>query len=457
MQDIQQDLRDVRALLEQSGSEDEKKKYRKAAEIILLKTLRRDPENREAQMLMQSVRGVQVPMPSPAPPVQAAPPAPAPAKVEPPPPAPVQAAPPAPAKVEPPPAPPVQAAPPAPAKVEPPPAPPVQAAPPAPPAAAKVEPPPPVQVAPPPAKTAPPTPARVEPPPVQVAPPAPARTAPPVHAAAPMQAAPPSTPAPMQQKRQDDEEMSFTAASTSPLFGSLAKEEKKPRSKALYALVLVFVLAGVLVWIGQTHGMGPIGTSSAASKTKTVPKNSNSAVSQPAPADQPSQPQAQASLASLTTSPTTDAAHPVAAPAPTSVAAAPVATASGKLTLSSATSADIYLDNKYLGATPTTLQLPVGKQTIEYRHGELKTVMTHDIKADQTISANVAFQTTVQVNAKPWANVFIEGPTRRALGQTPLSGVSVTVGSVLVFENPNFPTKTHRVTDAEAAIQVDFP
>jgi hypothetical protein len=83
--------------------------------------------------------------------------------------------------------------------------------------------------------------------------------------------------------------------------------------------------------------------------------------------------------------------------------------------------------------------------------------MTHDIKLDQTTSASVTFQTTVQVNAKPWANVFIEGPTRRALGQTPLSGVNVAIGSVLVFENPNFPTKTHRVTDAEAAIQVDFP
>src|SRR5215831_7859456 len=58
---IQQDLRDARALLEQIGSDDERKKYRKAAEIILLKATRLDPENEEAKILLQSVRGVPAP------------------------------------------------------------------------------------------------------------------------------------------------------------------------------------------------------------------------------------------------------------------------------------------------------------------------------------------------------------------------------------------------------------
>jgi len=63
--DIQQDLRDARALLEQIGSDDEKRKYRKAAEIILLKATRLDPENEEAKILLQSVRGVPAPLPQP--------------------------------------------------------------------------------------------------------------------------------------------------------------------------------------------------------------------------------------------------------------------------------------------------------------------------------------------------------------------------------------------------------
>jgi hypothetical protein len=66
-------------------------------------------------------------------------------------------------------------------------------------------------------------------------------------------------------------------------------------------------------------------------------------------------------------------------------------------------------------------------------------------------------QLTVQINARPWAQVFLDGPTRKALGQTPLSGVAVPVGGVLVFENPNFASKTHRITDTDAAIQVNFP
>src|SRR5256885_1140723 len=53
---IQQDLNDARMLLEKSGGQDERKKYRKAAEIILLKTLHFDPENEKARALLQYAR-----------------------------------------------------------------------------------------------------------------------------------------------------------------------------------------------------------------------------------------------------------------------------------------------------------------------------------------------------------------------------------------------------------------
>jgi hypothetical protein len=142
-----------------------------------------------------------------------------------------------------------------------------------------------------------------------------------------------------------------------------------------------------------------------------------------------------------------------AAPAKAPVQPAP---AMGKLAVTSSTPAEIYQGDKRLGATPMTLQLPVGKQAIEYRLGDLRTVVNHDIKADKTTNATVTFQTTIQINAKPWAQVFVDGAQRRALGQTPLSGVSVPVGSVLVFENPNFASKTHRVTENDTAVQMDF-
>jgi len=53
--------------------------------------------------------------------------------------------------------------------------------------------------------------------------------------------------------------------------------------------------------------------------------------------------------------------------------------------------------------------------------------------------------------------VFLEGIERRPLGQTPLSDVTVPIGSTLVFENPNFPGKTYRVTGQDAAIKIVFP
>jgi hypothetical protein len=82
--------------------------------------------------------------------------------------------------------------------------------------------------------------------------------------------------------------------------------------------------------------------------------------------------------------------------------------------------------------------------------------VNHDIKANQTTAASVTFQTNVQINAKPWAQVFLDGAQRRALGQTPLSSVSVPIGGVLIFENPNFATKSYRITEKDTAIQVDF-
>jgi hypothetical protein len=119
--------------------------------------------------------------------------------------------------------------------------------------------------------------------------------------------------------------------------------------------------------------------------------------------------------------------------------------------------ADIYANDKYLGATPTTLSLPAGRHTLEYRSGDMRTVMTHEVRSNETTTAFVTFEITIHLNARPWALVFVEGTTRRALGQTPLSSVRVPIGSVLTFENPNFPPKSHRVRLGDSAIQVVFP
>jgi hypothetical protein len=119
--------------------------------------------------------------------------------------------------------------------------------------------------------------------------------------------------------------------------------------------------------------------------------------------------------------------------------------------------AEIYKGDKYLGSTPATLELPTGTHTLEYRYQNLRQTVTYMVGAGETTRTMITFQVTVPINARPWAQVFLEGAGRQSLGQTPLAEVRVPVGGVLVFENPNFPKKSYRVTGTETAIQVVFP
>ena len=133
-----------------------------------------------------------------------------------------------------------------------------------------------------------------------------------------------------------------------------------------------------------------------------------------------------------------------------------IAAAAGTLAVSSQTSVDIYKDDAYLGAAPVSLELPAGTHTLEYRHGSLRKYVTHVINSNETTKTMITFDVSVQINSKPWAAVFIDGVEKKALGQTPLSGVRVPIGSVLIFENPRFQTKTYRVTGNETGIQIVF-
>ena len=82
-----------------------------------------------------------------------------------------------------------------------------------------------------------------------------------------------------------------------------------------------------------------------------------------------------------------------------------------------------------------------GLNTLEYRHGNLRKSVTHAIDSNETSRAMITFDVNIQINSRPWADVFLEGVEKKALGQTPLSGVRVPIGSVLIFENPRFQPK----------------
>jgi hypothetical protein len=130
---------------------------------------------------------------------------------------------------------------------------------------------------------------------------------------------------------------------------------------------------------------------------------------------------------------------------------------SGSLAVSSPNPVDIYQGSRYLGSTPISMDLPAGTHVFEYRTGELRQTVTHVVKSNETTTAMITFDVVVQVNARPWAQVYVGGTERRSLGQTPLSDLKVPVGTALIFENPKFPPKIHRVTVKDTAIQVVFP
>jgi hypothetical protein len=133
-----------------------------------------------------------------------------------------------------------------------------------------------------------------------------------------------------------------------------------------------------------------------------------------------------------------------------------VAAAAGTLAVSSPASVDIYKDDAYLASTPVSLELPAGMHTLEYRHGNLRKNVTHVVNSSETTRAMITFDVSVQINSRPWAEVFLDGVEKRALGQTPLSGVRIPIGSVLIFENPQYQSKRYRVTGNER-IQIVFP
>jgi hypothetical protein len=129
----------------------------------------------------------------------------------------------------------------------------------------------------------------------------------------------------------------------------------------------------------------------------------------------------------------------------------------GLLAITSSLPAQIYVDGRLLGTTPATLEFPEGNQTLEYRYENLSKKMTHTVKSGETTPVNVVIDTALQINAQPWAEVFIQDGKNTLLGQTPLSGVRVPVGSTLIFRNPKFSDKLYRVSAKDATVSVNFP
>jgi hypothetical protein len=95
---------------------------------------------------------------------------------------------------------------------------------------------------------------------------------------------------------------------------------------------------------------------------------------------------------------------------------------------------------------PKKVMLAVGRHTFVLRNGTLGYVerRTIDVAAGAVVSLHVTAPTTrLNVNAKPWADVLIDGA---AAGQTPLANIEIAIGShEITFRHPQFGERTERV------------
>jgi hypothetical protein len=120
----------------------------------------------------------------------------------------------------------------------------------------------------------------------------------------------------------------------------------------------------------------------------------------------------------------------------------------------------VAADGKSIGTTEQNrLMLPPGKHQLTLTNRELGYTATQEVEIEpgEVKTVNIEPRGTVNLNAIPWAEVWLDG---QKLGDTPLAGTAVALGlREFVFKNPQFPERKVGATikaTANAPVVVDF-
>jgi hypothetical protein len=120
----------------------------------------------------------------------------------------------------------------------------------------------------------------------------------------------------------------------------------------------------------------------------------------------------------------------------------------------------VSADGKSIGSTEESrLMLPPGRHQITFSNKELGYTSSQQVEIEpgEVKTINLDPRGTVNLNATPWAEVWLDG---LKLGDTPLAGTSVPLGlREFVFKNPQFGEKKISATikaSANAPVIVDF-
>jgi len=137
------------------------------------------------------------------------------------------------------------------------------------------------------------------------------------------------------------------------------------------------------------------------------------------------------------------------------VVAAPAADGpvSGWISVKAPVLVEIHEEGRLIGTTETDrLMLASGKHVLEFVNQTLgyRQVRTVQVLPGKTAPITIDMpQGTVNLNAAPWAEVWIDG---KRVGETPIGNLSVAIGPhEIVFRHPEFGEKKHAVTVTAAA------
>lgn len=130
---------------------------------------------------------------------------------------------------------------------------------------------------------------------------------------------------------------------------------------------------------------------------------------------------------------------------------APAATAIGWLSVAAPFDVEVFDGESLVGGSGVKLMLAAGHHDLRFVNRPLGFEESRRVDLAVGKVASVAItapETTVDINARPWANVLIDGT---AVGQTPLANVPITVGThVVVFRNPEFGEQRRTITATTA-------
>jgi serine/threonine-protein kinase len=162
-----------------------------------------------------------------------------------------------------------------------------------------------------------------------------------------------------------------------------------------------------------------------------------------------------AGLQKLSTPPTSSA--PAAAPAPVAAAVPTPVAAPGSVSISLPFQVEIYEGDRFVGLnTGAGIRLGPGAHRLTLVNESLRYRATQsvNVSSGRTTGLTVTLPTgTLQLNATPWAEVFVDG---RSVGETPLGNVPVPIGQhTLVFRHPELGEQSRSVVvTAESSTRV---